>query len=327
MPSPEIIDQGCGIFTVDTGFKRPGMVAAHALLEGRRAALVDVGVAPAADCVLAALDELDVARTAVELVLVTHVHLDHAGAAGVLMQALPNARLVVHPRGAPHMIDPSKLIAGATAVYGEQQMRAEFGEIVPVAAERVIEADDGFSLALGERRLLFLDTPGHAKHHYCVYDSLSRGVFSGDTFGLSYREFDTAAGPWIFPTTTPVQFDPLALHQSIERLMDLGPECMYLTHFGRVDHPRRLADALHGRIDALAALAIAHEQMEPGSERVQRLEAGVQEMVLESVAAHGCKLPPERVLELMGLDIELNAQGLDCWLRYRAHQQARHASS
>ena len=323
MSIPPIIDQGCGIYTIDTGFKRPGMVAAHAMVHEGRAALVDVGVAPAADRILVALETLGVAREAVELVLVTHVHLDHAGAAGVLMQSLPNARLIVHPRGAPHMIDPSKLIAGATAVYGEAQMRAEFGDIVPVAADRVVEAADGFTMGLGNRQLLFVDTPGHARHHYCVYDSLSRGVFSGDTFGLSYRAFDNASGPWIFPTTTPVQFDPQALHESIERLMDLGPERMYLTHFGKVEHPRPLADALHRHIDALATLALAHEGDEPGDARLRSLQQAVRDLVLESVAAHGCTMSRDQVLALMALDIELNAQGLESWLQYRARRRGK----
>lgn len=323
MTAPPIIEQGFGIHTVDTGFKRPGMVAAHVIVQQGHAALVDVGVAPAAERVLAALAALDVDPEAVDWVLVTHVHLDHAGAAGVLMQSLPNARLVVHPRGAPHMIDPAKLIAGATAVYGETQMRAEFGDIVPVAAERVVAAEDGFTLALGGRQLRLLDTPGHAKHHYCVFDAASRGIFSGDTFGLSYRELDSAAGPWIFPTTTPVQFDPPALHASIDRLMALAPERMYLTHFGMVQHPERLAVDLHRHIDDLTELALAHEKQAAGAQRLSNLQDGVQRLVLADVAGHGCMLGQERVLELMGLDIQLNAQGLESWLQHRARQRAQ----
>lgn len=316
-------DQGYGIHTIDTGFKRPGMVAAHALLHEGRAALVDVGVAPAAPRVLHALDALGVPRAAVDYILVTHVHLDHAGAAGLLMQALPQARLVVHPRGAPHMIDPSKLIAGATAVYGEAQMRAEFGDIVPVPQQRVIVAEDDFTLDLAGRRLMFLDTPGHAKHHYCVYDPYSRGIFSGDTFGLSYREFDTDNGPWVFPTTTPVQFDPAAMHDSIDRLMDLGPEHMYLTHFGKVDHPGPLAGALHRHVDALAELALAHEDQAPDASRLDRLRAGVRHLVVRALRDHGCAMKDDRIQALMGADIELNAQGLDSWLQYRAKTKRR----
>ena len=318
MVTPAMIDQGFGIHTVDTGFKRAGLVASHILVEGGRAALVDVGVSPAAATVLAALDALGVGRDAVDWVMVTHVHLDHAGAAGLLLRQLPNARLVAHPRGAPHMIDPSRLIAGATAVYGEAEMAAEFGEIAPVPEDRVETVNDGAVLSLNGRDLLFLDTPGHARHHYCVFDVRSRGFFTGDTFGLSYRDFDNDRGPWIFPTTTPVQFDPRALHESIERLLDHGPERMYLTHFGGVSPPRGLADQLHEHIDALAALAVAHETESPGGQRVERLTEGVRRRVLDSLRAHGCALPEERILALMGMDIVLNAQGLESWLEYRA---------
>ncbi len=304
-----------GVATIDTGFKRPGLVASHLIVEGGRAALVDVGVAPTMDQVLAALESQGVGRDQVDLVLVTHVHLDHAGAAGVLMRELPNARLVVHPRGARHMIDPSRLIAGATAVYGEAQMRAEFGDILTVAAERVIEAPDGTVVSLNGRELVCLDTPGHARHHYCVYDARSHGLFTGDTFGLSYRDFDTAQGAFAFPTTTPVQFDPEAMHASIDRLLGYQPECVYLTHFGRVEAPQQLARQLHRHIDALVAraLAVANE----GEERERLLVQSLSDYVVEAVAGHGCTLPRERVLQLMGMDIVLNAQGLVCWLDAR----------
>jgi len=323
MGNAAVIDQGFGIFTVDTGFKRAGLVAAHVLVEGGRAALVDVGVTPAVDRVRAALDGLGVDRAAVDWVMVTHVHLDHAGAAGVLLRELPNARLVVHPRGAPHMIDPSRLIAGATAVYGEAEMAASFGEIAPAPEDRVVQVNDGDVLNLNGRDLLFLDTPGHAKHHYCVFDARSRGFFTGDTFGLSYREFDNERGPWMFPTTTPVQFDPHALHHSIERLLDHGPERMFLTHFGCVAPPRPLADQLHEHIDALAALALDLEAEPAGAARQERLRQGVERRVLDSLRAHGCTLPETRILDLMAMDIELNAQGLESWLEYRRKAASR----
>jgi len=304
------------ITTIDTGFQRPGLVASHLIVEGDRAALVDVGVAPTLGRVLAALDDRGIARDHVDLVLVTHVHLDHAGAAGVLMRELPNARLVVHPRGARHMIDPSKLIAGATAVYGEAQMRAEFGDILPVPAERVMEAGDGTVMELNGRELLILDTPGHAKHHYCVYDARSRGFFTGDTFGLSYRPFDSDRGAFAFPTTTPVQFDPEAMHASIERLLSFNPECMFLTHFGRVEAPARLAEQLHRHIDGLVALALSVQDR--GEDRERLLVQSLGDYVVDAVAEHGCSLGRDEVLALMRMDIALNAQGLVCWLDARA---------
>ncbi len=318
MTPPAIIDQGHGIYTVDTGFQRPGLAASHLIVEKGRAGFVDVGVAPTAAVLLDALRALDVAPEQVDLVMVTHVHLDHAGAAGVLMQALPNARLVVHPRGARHMIDPAKLIAGASAVYGEQGMRRHFGEIVPVSGERVVEAPDEFRLELNGRELRFLDTPGHARHHYCVYDARSEGFFVGDTFGLSYRELDTEAGAFVFPTTTPVQFDPPALHGSLDRLMSFRPRRMFLTHFGCVGEPERAACQLHAQVEKLVELAERHSDEPAGEARVRRMAAETAELVVEAARHHDRDIPRDRVLELMKMDIRLNAQGLECWLEARA---------
>ena len=238
-----------GITLIDTGYHRPAFDASYLIRSGTAAAFVDVGTAFSAPRLLQVLAEKNIACEQVRYVMVTHVHLDHAGGAGVLLRDLPNARLVVHPRGAPHMIDPAKLIAGAAAVYGEAQFQRLYGEIAPIPAARVIETVDNWRLDFNGRELLFLDTPGHARHHYGIYDETSRGIFTGDTFGLSYREFDSARGPFIFPTTTPVQFEPEALHASIERLLSLHAERLYLTHYGCVQDPPRLAARLHDLID------------------------------------------------------------------------------
>lgn len=312
MQNQTLIDQGFGIFTIDTGFKRPGLVASHLIIEGDHAAFVDVGVTTTIPVLLEALKSIKIAPENVDLVLVTHVHLDHAGAAGVLMQHFPNANLVVHPRGARHMIDPSKLIAGATAVYGKAEMDRAFGDILPVPSGRVIEAPDLFKLAFHGRELLFLDTPGHARHHYCVVDEKSRSVFSGDTFGLSYREFDSKKGPFIFPTTTPVQFDPEALHHSIDRVSEFMPERIFLTHFGCVDYSDKLVSTLHRQIDKF--VEIANLFADEGEQRGNKIIAALTDWLIRSLRLHDCDLPEEKIIELMKMDIELNAQGLDYWL-------------
>jgi glyoxylase-like metal-dependent hydrolase (beta-lactamase superfamily II) len=247
----------------------------------------------------------------VEYVIVTHVHLDHAGGAGEMMRRLPKARLVVHPRGARHMVDPSKLWAGASAVYGEEAMARNYGRLVPVDASRVVEAPEGFTLELGGRPLLFLDTPGHARHHFCVWDEASRSMFTGDTFGLCYRELASARGPFILPTTTPVQFEPEALVASIDRLVAREPAAMLLTHYSRVTGIERLAGDLRRRTLELAALGRAEDGR---PERAARLRAGIGELFLGWARDHGTPLPAESVRERLTLDVELNAQGLEAWL-------------
>ncbi|MGE5124907.1 MAG: MBL fold metallo-hydrolase [Betaproteobacteria bacterium] len=309
-------DLGHGISAIDTGFHRPFFDASHLLIENGHAAFVDVGTSFSVPQLLAELAARGVEPQAVDYVILTHVHLDHAGGAGQLMQRLPRARLVVHPRGARHMIEPSKLWAGATAVYGEQAMRRSYGALLPVPAERVIEAPEGFRVELGGRPLLFLDTPGHARHHVCVWDEASRGLFTGDTFGLSYRELASERGAFILPTTTPVQFEPEALKASIDRLAGLGPAAAYLTHYSRVTEVARLAGVLHRRIDQLVALARAQHGK---PDRAARLRAGVAELFLGWVREHGTPLVPDRVLELLALDVELNAQGLEVWLDRERH--------
>ncbi|WP_282277866.1 MBL fold metallo-hydrolase [Stenotrophomonas sp. PS02297] len=299
------------IHVIDTAFQRDHFDAAYLLVGNGRGAFIDCGTSHSLPNLLAAVERAGLGVDAIDWLILTHVHLDHAGGAGALMQRLPNARLLLHPRGAPHMIDPARLVAGATAVYGEAEMARSYGRIVPVAGERVVVAEDGHRLSLGGRELLCIDTPGHARHHLCVWDEASRGWFTGDTFGLSYRELDSAQGAFIVPTTSPVQFEPEALHASIDRLMAREPEAMYLTHYGRVRDTARLAADLHVQIDAMTAIARACDGR---ADRHRALVAALGELCLERARAHGCRLDDAGVLRVLGMDIELNAQGLECWL-------------
>lgn len=302
-----------GITLLDTLQERPGMAACYLLERGEDLAFIETGTAPGVPRLLAWLDEHGLARERVRYVIPTHVHLDHAGGAGALMAALPKARLVVHPRGARHVVDPTQLIAGATAVYGEAFMRQTYGEILPVAEARVLPAPDGTRLPLGDEDLLFIDSPGHARHHFCIYDTVSRGLFTGDTFGLSYREFDTAQGPFLMPTTTPVQFEPEAWQQTLDRLMALDPQRLYLTHYGRVEDVPRLATTLRAGLDRYQALARAV----PGgaaSHRHAALRKALEQETLSELRSHGCTLDTASCLRLLETDLELNAQGLGVWL-------------
>ncbi len=306
-----VTDLGHGVFAVDTAFQRDDFDAAYLVVDDGRAAFVDTGTNHAVPRLLGALDALGLTRDAVDWVIPTHVHLDHAGGVGLLMRELPAARLLVHPRGAPHLIDPSKLWAGAMAVYGPEEMARSYGELVPVPAERVVQSDDAMTVALGRRTLELIDTPGHARHHHCIWEPASRGWFTGDTFGLSYREFDTANGAWVMPTTTPVQFDPAALRASVERLLAREPACLYLTHFGRVGDVPRLGRQLLSLLDELVALA---ESVRGRPDRHEALKAGQLTIFARSLAAHGCTFTKQRIAELLAIDLELNAQGIGVWL-------------
>jgi hydroxyacylglutathione hydrolase len=210
------------------------------------------------------------------------------------------------------MIDPSGLMAATVAIYGEAATRKTYGDVLPAPAARVIETPEGATLRWLGRAFLFLDTPGHARHHCVIHDSASGHVFAGDTFGLSYRELDAAGKQFSFPTTSPSQFDPCALHRSIERIVALGPEAIYVAHFGQVREVARLAADLHRLIDAHAELGRRHAAR--GAARLQRLKDGVAEIALAERARQGWHLSAQELLALLALDIELNALGLVAWL-------------
>ena len=300
-----------GIHVIDTGFHRDRFDASYLIVEDGRAAFVDTGTNFAVPRLLGTLEALGLARDAVDFVIPTHVHLDHAGGVGLLMKQLPSAQVWVHPRGARHLISPVALVAGATAVYGEAEMARSYGRIVGVPAARVRETADGMTLSLAGRPLHFLDTPGHARHHHCVWDARTRGFFTGDTFGLSYREFDTAQGPWLLPATTPVQFEPDALKDSVRRMLAFEPQCLYLTHFGRVEDVPRLGAGLLEQIDAMVALG---RSLRDAAQRHEALQRGLLELYVERVERHGCSFTRAQIAELLAMDVELNALGMAIWL-------------
>ncbi len=311
---------GDGVTCIDTGYSRPRLAACYLIEGGDRVAIIDCGTAHTVPRVLTVLEQANIAPEQVAYVIPTHVHLDHAGGAGAMMRVFPQARLVVHPRGARHLIDPTKLIAGVKAVYGESVYRETFGELVPVPADRVIEAPDGFELVVGGRRLTILDSPGHARHHFCIYDELSKGIFTGDTFGLSYREFDTRNGPFLFATTTPVQFDPDAWYATLDRILALAPGRAYLTHFGAIGLTPARADRLRTSIRSFVEIALAEQ--DTAGDRTRNIARRMRALLIDDLRAHGCELALSECESLLESDIDLNAQGLDVWLS-RQQQAAR----
>ena len=303
--------QGDGLYLIDTDYVRPGLAAAHLLVDDGHAAFIDTGPGPAAPKLLAALEEVGVAPEQVDYLFLTHVHLDHAGGAGQLMQALPRAKAVLHPRGAPHLVDPAKLVAGSIAVYGEALYRELYGEIVPIPADRVLTTDDGTRLELGRRRFEFIDAPGHARHHHCPIDLDGCDVYAGDNFGICYRDLDTAAGPFMLPTTTPVQFDPEALHRTVDRLMGYRPRRIVQTHFGPVTDLERLARDLHEAIDVLVAIARRHAD---DPDRTRRIREAMFDYFDARLDAHGYAGDAATRHRLIDEDVNLNTQGLEVWL-------------
>lgn len=305
---------GWGIHVLDTAFNRPQMAACYVMAHEGELAIIETGTKDTVPLIFDFLAREGLSKSAIKYVMPTHVHLDHAGGAGLLMQALPHAQLVVHPQGARHMIDPSKLQAGATAVYGKTIFEKTYGDLLPIDPSQILIIEDGQTLSLGGRVLTFLDTPGHARHHYCIYDALSEGFFTGDTFGLAYQELTSEKGPFIFPTTTPVQFDPDALKASISRLLSYDPKRMFLTHYGMVEQPQGLGERLIKLVDEFVRISETVKQQVPQAQWLQKLNKEILTLLMADLAQHGTALSANEYAQVIAGDVLLNAQGLNVWL-------------
>ena len=298
-----------GISVIDSGYFSKDFAAIYILRQGNEVAIIETGSQYSATNVQKALEMDGLSFSDVSYIIPTHVHLDHAGGAGELMNRCQNAQLIVHPRGARHMIDPSKLIAGAIAVYGEANYKKLYGEIIPIDSSRVIEADDNFILDFEGRELKFIDTPGHARHHFCIWDEMTGSMFTGDTFGVSYREFDKGNEVYIFPSTSPIQFDPEALIKSIEKLITYRPKRVCLTHFSAIDPTNKVVNQLIDGIHFVSSLAKEYASHREAEEIIE------DEMM--SYFLKGIKKVGNDDLEFcrdrLKLDVEINTQGLIYW--------------
>jgi glyoxylase-like metal-dependent hydrolase (beta-lactamase superfamily II) len=310
----QFVNYNDGITTIDAQFIAPGIASVHLIEQDGHFAFVDTGTTHSLPGIREVMHANNISANQVAYVIVTHVHLDHAGGAGAMMLEFPHANLVVHPLGARHMIDPTKLMAGTNQVYGADKARQLYGEIVPVDKSRVIVAEDGFELDFYGRRLRFLDTPGHARHHFSMLDEQFGNIFAGDTMGISYRAFDSDRGPFLFPTTSPVQCEPDVLHRSIDRLMQTEPRAIFLTHFGRVTPTATLIDGLHRRLNAIVDMALA---LESQPDRESRLTHLIGNYLFQEASQHGSSLTDEQIRRHLAMDTALNAQGLNVWLERR----------
>jgi glyoxylase-like metal-dependent hydrolase (beta-lactamase superfamily II) len=258
-----------GIYAIDTGFRgQAGAVGAFLVVGPEGLGLVETGPTTVQANLLAGIRDAGHEIGDVRDVVVTHIHLDHAGGLGTLMRDQPQVRAWVHPVGLPHMLRPEKLIASATRIYGDQ-MDTLWGAFLPVPEDRVQPTEEGTPISLGGRAVVPWDTPGHASHHVALLDEQTGTLFTGDVAGVRMQ-----GTTFPVPPLPPPDIDIAAWKRSIARMRELAPERLALTHFSVYDDVERHLDMLEHGLDA--TMAIGREVLVPGgtdAELTARLEA------------------------------------------------------
>jgi glyoxylase-like metal-dependent hydrolase (beta-lactamase superfamily II) len=268
--------------------------------------IVETGPSPSVKYIKQGLQDLGFSLDEVKYIIVTHIHLDHAGGAGLLLRECPNAKVIVHPRGERHLIDPKKLAAGARAIYGESFSEL-FDPIVPIDAERLIIKDEGDTLTIGpDCTLEFLYTPGHAKHHFSIYDPVSNGIFTGDTVGVRYQQLIHDGVGFFLPSTSPNHFDPAAMQESIQRILDMNVDRIYFGHYGMTENPPK---ALHQVSEWLEVFVEEGEQVFAEGKGYDELSGRLFEKVKSHLQGLGINEEHE-VYIIINLDMQVCALGI-----------------
>lgn len=294
--------------TIDTEYANLKQVASCYLIEEEgHGIVVETNTTHAIPKILREMEAKQVRPENLDYIIVTHVHLDHAGGAWLLLEECPNAVLLAHPKTAKHLIDPSLLIKSATSVYGKENFQKLYGEIKPVPKERVRVMEHGEFLDWKGHSFEFIYTKGHANHHFCIYDKKLNGVFTGDSFGISYPHLENGKS-FIFPTTTPTDFDAKEAIHSIDLILGTGANVCYLTHFGAVNNLKQCADDLKEGLQFCQNSLLELKNISK-EKRLPFMETQVKTL-MESLAKKNKVTLTEKDWALLNLDVGLNAQGL-----------------
>lgn len=300
------------VFCLDANYVAPGLACFYLIRGGDDYAVIETGTANSLPVLEHCLERENISASQLKYVVPTHAHLDHAGGAGAIMEAYPQATMLAHPSALRHLVDPSRLVASSKQVYGEEAFLRLYGEIKPVPGGRARALADGESFTLGDRQILARHTPGHADHHLCLWDERSSGWFTGDMFGVCYPSFRFESANFVMPSTTPTQFDPRAFEESLGLLAAAAPERLYLTHFGELPFRDEALQLLKEQVRHYAELA-----RQTGSD-VAALASALHEYTLAKLGEYVPAAEARKVAELLGTDVSLNAQGLSIWLQRQA---------
>jgi glyoxylase-like metal-dependent hydrolase (beta-lactamase superfamily II) len=298
-----------GVDTMMTG--RPVVTSAY-LIHASEPALVETGPTTSAEAVLAGLASLDMGPDDLAHIVVTHIHLDHAGGLGRLAAAFPSATVWVHQRGAPHVVDPTKLVASAARVYGEERMSRMFGPVDPTPKDRVRPVDEGDVVKLRDRSLEVMYTPGHASHHVSLVDSDSGAVFTGDALGVHLPDVRV-----LQPATPPPDIDIELGVRSIERIRDRAETLLLFSHFGPVTEVGELCAIAAARLQRWAGIVREAMDETEDLDRITELLRTRTADEFENAAAARDEIDRFEILA----DMRNNAAGLARYWRKRAERE------
>ncbi|MBW7651749.1 MBL fold metallo-hydrolase [Anoxybacillus sp. ST4] len=306
------VDLGFSISLIDLYDLQTAQRTGAYVFQEEEVTIIETSASPSIPHLIKGLEALSIKLHDVKNIIVTHIHLDHAGGAGVLLQHCPNARVFVHPKGMRHLADPSRLIQGAKAVYGEK-FDALFDPIVPIPEDRLIAKEDGETLQIGkDRTLTFMHTPGHANHHFSIYDPKSNGIFTGDTAGVFYPQLLSYYVELYLPSTSPNQFDPEAMLASIERFKALRPGRIYFGHFGMSQQVQTVWEQLHYWLPIFVQVGnevVSEQANQSFTEKTEAVFNRLFEIVRTFLRKQ--QVPDDAdVYQLLQLDLQVCAMGL-----------------
>lgn len=309
-----VVDLGQNVWLIDLYDQGTPYRTGAYLIKGPSPVLIDTGSGRTLDHLIDGLKACGLEPSDLRYIIPTHVHLDHAGGAGHLMERAPAAQLIVHPRGARHMVDPTRLWQGATAVYGHETA-SMFGSVVPIEQGRVVIKQHLETLTLEDRTLTFFDSPGHANHHFTLLDPKSDALFAGDALGIRYvKAFTGLDFDWVMPSTSPIDFNPERLRQTVNMLKAVPFSKVYHGHFG-----------VSGKEEACREVVRYGDKMAEWIKHVYQPEIDVNRLTEElarwtveqlRLDGHPCDACPEA----LRLDLFLNSLGLKVYLE-RANRE------
>ena len=296
------------IIAVDCNYVQAEFATSYLLIENQRGIFIECNTNYAIPYLLEAAAKEGLAPQQIEGLIITHVHLDHAGGAGLFLEKFPNARLYAHPRAARHAIDPSKLIQSATAVYGAAFMQKLYGTILPCDPQRVTMLADGQNIPFQGGEIQTKHTRGHANHHLVAIEPITKTLFSGDSFGVSYPKLGHHAQPMIIASTSPTDFDGVAAIETVKWIADQDLNQIALTHYGFI--PRELIQSLAKMLeDQLVFSTELVREIDRDRLSESQVLARIESWMLDYFLKLGIVLDAGD-LRLLHLDFKVNAQGL-----------------